>query len=140
MIDIKSLKVDDNLIEKTRKVIQENINAYAESSRDFNPIHIDPAFAAGTAAGGTIAHGMLILAYCSQMMTENFGKYWVESGKFNIRFKMPARPDDMLKIRGKVNRIQDEESTRLISCEILCSNQKDEVIISGEAKVRVEND
>ena len=100
MIDIKSLKVDDNLIEKTRKVIQENINAYAEASRDFNPIHIDPAFAAGTAAGGTIAHGMLILAYCSQMMTENFGKYWVESGKFNIRFKMPARPDDMLKIRG----------------------------------------
>jgi 3-hydroxybutyryl-CoA dehydratase len=140
MIDIKSLKVDDNLIEKTRKVIQENINAYAEASRDFNPIHIDPAFAAGTAAGGTIAHGMLIPAYCSQMMTDNFGKYWIESGKFNIRFKMPARPGDLLKIRGKVNKIQDEESTRLISCEILCSNQTDEVIISGEAKVRIEND
>jgi len=39
-------------------VTQDDINQYADVSGDFNPIHIDQEFAAGSRFGQTIAHGM----------------------------------------------------------------------------------
>ena len=49
----------DNLPSVVKHVTQRDINLYAEVSGDFNPIHVDEAFAAQTPLGGTIAHGML---------------------------------------------------------------------------------
>jgi 3-hydroxybutyryl-CoA dehydratase len=45
-----------NLPEIQKMVTQQNVNLYAEASRDFNPIHIDEEFARKTALGGTVAH------------------------------------------------------------------------------------
>jgi acyl dehydratase len=121
-------------------VTQEDINRYARASRDFNPIHIDEEFARQTPAGGTIAHGMLVLAYVSQMMTAAFGRDWLTGGRFNIRFKTPARPGDVLAIQGKVEKIQNEIEKTVVSCSVLCANQKNETVITGEAIVRVKHD
>jgi 3-hydroxybutyryl-CoA dehydratase len=131
------LQVGMALPEVQRHITQAVINAYAQASRDFNPVHIDPAFAAQTAAGGTIAHGMLDLAYCSQMLTQAFGINWLENGHLSVRFKMPARPGDDLTVRGKIEKIYAENGRTVVSCTILCTNQKDETIISGEAVVRI---
>jgi acyl dehydratase len=131
------LQIGLALPEVKRQITQENVNLYARASRDFNPIHIDPEFAKKTAAGGTIAHGMLDLAFCSQMMTAAFGKNWLEGGSFNIRFKMPARPGDVLTVQGKIEKISVEATKAVITCSVLCSNQKGETIISGEAVVRL---
>mgnify|MGYP006280600987 CR=1 FL=1 len=35
------------------------IEAYAQLTQDFNPIHLDPEFAARTPMGGVIAHGTM---------------------------------------------------------------------------------
>jgi 3-hydroxybutyryl-CoA dehydratase len=121
-------------------VTQEDINLYAKASRDFNPIHIDEEFARKTPAGGTIAHGMLILAYVSQMMTGAFGRSWLSGGRFNIRFKTPARPGDVLTIQGRIEKIQKETEQTVVNCSVLCANQKNESVITGEATVRVKND
>jgi len=43
----------------SRDIDMAAILAYAEITGDFNPIHVDPAFAATTAMGGVIAHGTL---------------------------------------------------------------------------------
>lgn len=126
-----------NLPEVKKTVRQENINLYAKASRDFNPIHIDEAFARKTPLGGTIAHGMLILAYVSQMMTATFGSAWLTGGKLNIRFKSPTRPGDNITVSGKVRRVEKSESHTLIDCGIVCSNQKGEAVITGDASVQV---
>lgn len=131
------LKEGMNLPEIKRNVIQENINLYAEASRDFNPIHIDEEFARKTPLGGTIAHGMLILAYVSQMLTVTFGLSWLKAGKLNVRFKVPARPGDTVTVSGKVRKVTGSGEQTLFDCELLCSNQKGEAIITGEAKVEV---
>jgi 3-hydroxybutyryl-CoA dehydratase len=131
------LQVGLPLPEVKRHITQEMINLYAQASRDFNPIHINPEFARKTAAGGTIAHGMLNLAFCSQMMTQAFGPDWLENGRFNVRFKMPARPGDDLTVQGKIEKILTESEKRVVNCSVLCSNQKGETIISGEAIVRI---
>ncbi len=120
-----------------RSIIQQNINLYAEASQDFNPIHIDEDFAKKTPLGGTIAHGMLILAYISQMMTAAFGQNWLSGGKLNVRFKAPARPGDTITISGKICRVEKSEDQTLITCDVLCTNQNGELVIIGETKVEV---
>jgi len=129
-----------NLHESNRIITQANINLYAEASRDFNPIHIDEDFAKKTPLGGTIAHGMLILAYVSQMMSAAFGRSWLAGGKLNVRFKTPARPGDTITVSGAISRIEKSEGQTLIHCDVLCRNQNGETVITGETSLRVEGD
>ncbi len=139
-IKLAELQVEQNLPEMTKLVTQTEINLYATAARDFNPIHIDEEFAKKTPLGGTIAHGMLVLSYVSQMLTGAFGMYWLTGGKLNIRFKAPARPGDVLTIQGKIEKIQKESEQTLVNCDILCANQKGEAVITGEATVRIKNE
>ncbi len=132
-----NIRQGDALPGAVRQVTQANINLYAEASGDFNPIHIDPEFAGKTQLGGTIAHGMLILAYVSEFMANSFGLSWLMGGKLNIRFKTAARPGDTLIINGSITKIESEDEHTLIYCDVLCQNQKSEPVIIGEAKVRV---
>ena len=111
-----------NLPEVKRVVTQQNISLYAEASQDFNPIHIDEAFAKKTALGGTIAHGMLILAYVSQMMTSAFGQRWLAGGHLNVRFKTPARPGDTITVSGNIRKLEKKDGQTTINCDILCNN------------------
>jgi 3-hydroxybutyryl-CoA dehydratase len=136
-LNYTTLQVGQNLPDLQKSISQEDIRLYAKASGDYNPIHIDEDFARQTPAGGTIAHGMLILAFASQMMTEAFGKDWLGGGHFNIRFKTPARPGDTISIQGKIRQIQDDNSRKVITCDILCSNPNGETVISGDAIVRI---
>ena len=138
-LQLSELNEGMNLPEIERLVTQENINLYAEASRDFNPIHIDEEFARKTPLGGTIAHGMLILAYISQMMTNAFGRSWLAGGKLDVRFRAPAHPGDTITVSGRIAKIDKSEGQTSIRCQVLCSNQKGESIITGEAKVGVKS-
>ena len=138
-LQLSDLKEGMNLFEITKKIVQKNINLYAEASRDFNPIHIDEEFAKQTPLGGTIAHGMLILAYVSQPMGSVFGRNWLAGGGLDIRFKAPARPGDTITVSGKIRSIKKQEVQALVRCDVLCQNQNGETVISGETKVRLRN-
>ncbi len=127
-----------NLPEMKKTVTQQQINLYAEASKDFNPIHIDEDFARKTPLGGTIAHGMLILAYVSQMMSAAFGRSWLTGGKLDVRFRTPARPGDTITVSGRISRIEKNEAQTSVHCDVLCRNQNDEDVITGETSVRVE--
>jgi len=120
-----------------KHINQEKIDRYAEASGDFNPIHVDISFAEKTPLGGTIAHGMLILAYISQMMTTAFGQTWLSGGRLSVRFKTPARPGDTITVSGKIKTIEPEGNKTLVSCDVLCQNQTGETVIIGEAWVRL---
>ncbi len=132
-----ALKEGASLPTLSKKVVQENVNQYARASGDFNPIHIDADYARQTPLGGTVAHGMLILAYLSQMMTDAFGRDWLSGGKLNIRFRAPARPGDVITASGSVRRIEKGDGYQMVDCEVLCRNQNDEPVITGDARVKV---
>ncbi len=112
---------------------QEKIDRYARASGDFNPIHVDPAFAAQTPFGGTIAHGMLLLAYLSEMLTGAFGRAWLSGGRLKVRFKGAARPGDVVTARGRVQRVKGERGV----CSVECLNHQGEVLVTGEAEVSI---
>jgi len=123
-----------------RQITQEKINFYAEASGDFNPIHVDESFAAKTPFGGTIAHGMLNLAYVSEMMTSAFGRSWLSGGKLRAKFKESARPGDTLTITGKIDCIEKKSDVSYANCFFEVRNQKDETIVAGEAMARLLDD
>ena len=122
----------------TKAVTQQNINLYAEASRDFNPVHINEQFARKTPLGGTIAHGMLILAYVSEMMTAAFGERWLSGGKLDVRFKAAARPGDTITVSGRIIKLEKVDGQTTITSAVLCSNQKGEAIITGEATLTLQ--
>lgn len=120
-----------------KQITQEKINLYAEASGDFNPIHVDESFAANTPFGGTIAHGMLNLAYVSEMMASVFGQDWSSSGRLRAKFKEVARPGDTLTIHSTVNSIEDRDGVSYANCSFEVRNQKDEVVVAGEATAKL---
>ncbi len=126
-----TLDVGTELAPVVRELTQEKINRYARAGGDGNPLHTDPEFAAGTQFGGTIAHGMLLLAYLSEMMTAEFGSAWLSGGRLKVRFKAPARPGDTV---SAVGRVLGAEGGRTV-CAVECRNQQDETLVSGEAEV-----
>ena len=127
----------DSLPSVVKQITQKDINLYAEASGDFNPIHVDESFAAQTPLGGTIAHGMLILAYISEMMTAAFGQSWLSGGKLSVRFKAPARPGDTITTSGKIDSIEHKEGIPYVNCSIESCNQKGETVITGGAVVKL---
>lgn len=120
-----------------KHITQEKINLYAEASGDFNPIHVDESFAASTPFGGTIAHGMLNLAYVSEMMASVFGEDWSSSGRLRAKFKEVARPGDTLTVNSAVNSIEDRDGVSYANCSFEVRNQKDEVVVAGEATAKL---
>ncbi len=124
-----TLEPGTELAPVVKEITQEKINRYALASGDGNPLHTDPEFAVKTMFGGTIAHGMLILAYLSEMMTAAFGRAWLSGGRLKVRFKAPARPGDTVSAVGRVVRAEGGRTV----CEVECRNQRDEVLVSGEA-------
>jgi 3-hydroxybutyryl-CoA dehydratase len=121
----------------SRQVTQEQINAYALASGDHNPLHTDPAYAATTPLGGTVAHGMLILAWLSALLTDGFGEDWIARGSFRIRFRAPARPGDTLTLSATVRTLQDAPAGRRATLDLLVANHRQETVIDGQATVPV---
>jgi len=118
------------------QVTQAQIDAYAAASGDHNLVHVDEAFARTTPMGGTIAHGMLVLAFISDMMTRAFGRAWLESGRLDVRFRAPARPGDTVTARAA----PAGGSGGLLTYRVECVNQAGEVVINGTATVREAED
>ena len=114
----------------TKQLTQHQINAYAAAADDYNPIHIDEAFAATSPFGGTIAHGMLVLATISEMMAASLGEVWLTSGRLKVRFKAPAKTTDTVTASATALELPDRQRYA-----VECKNQDGELLISGTAEV-----
>jgi 3-hydroxybutyryl-CoA dehydratase len=110
-----------------RTLSQEQLQAYADASHDHNPIHVDPEFARSTPFGGTIAHGMLVLALIGEMMQASFGGRWTSSGRLKVRFKAPARPGDTITASA--------DATGENTYAVTCVNQRGDMLIEGRASI-----
>ncbi len=135
MTDAAPVKVGDALASLDRAVTQEGIGKYAQASGDFNPLHLDAQFAEATHYGRIVAHGMLVLAYISDMMGRSFGSHWPESGRLKVRFRAPVYPGDRVTTSGEVTRISEEGGLLRVDCAVRCCRQDGEEVINGEASV-----
>ena len=116
-------------------VTQDQINRYAEVSGDSNPVHVDAGFAAETTFGRIVAHGMLVLAFVSEMLTRQFGQEWLESGTLKVRLKAPVYRGDSVLTYGVVSRLVPESGLHRVQCDIGCRKADGQEVITGVASL-----
>ena len=134
------VQVGDDLPEIRREITQEKIGSYAKVAGDYNPIHLDEAYAETTQFGGRIAHGMLVAATISELMTSAFRKDWIETGKLKIRLRAPVYPGDTIIVTGMVKNTKEIDGQTLITCGVDITREAlGQVSITGEASLLVTN-
>ena len=133
----RDIRIGETLPIVQKTITQDQIHRYAEASGDFNPVHVNPTFAASSRFGGTIAHGMMVAAAISEVMTAAFGTHWLESGKLKIRFRAPVSPGDAISTFGEVTKVTAGESANEVLCSVGVRRQTGEDAIAGEATVKV---
>ena len=117
----------------SRAITQDRLTAYAAASGDDNPLHLDEGFASSTRFGGIIAHGMLTLAFISEMMTAHHGEAWLTGGSLRVRFKGAAYIGDTVQTWGRFARSSDESLTFNVG---VVNPSSGEDLISGTASVK----
>src|SRR3989344_3718732 len=118
-----------------RSFSEKEIRAFSELIGDLNPMHIDINYAQKTAYGGIIVHGMLVASLFSTLVGMYLpGKYCVYLSQ-DIKFRKPVKPNEKIKVKGRVKNKIDSLYILEIETEIL--NEFGEVAINGEAMVKV---
>ncbi|HLY30285.1 MAG TPA: MaoC family dehydratase N-terminal domain-containing protein [Ktedonobacterales bacterium] len=119
-----------------KRITQQQINAYADASGDHNPIHIDPAAARAVGLDGTIAHGMLSMAFLGQVVTDWLTAQPTPGGwlaRLRVRFQAMARPGDTLSCQGVLGERKDGRQ-RL---DLWIDNQQGERLTTGDADAAI---
>lgn len=129
------LRVGDEISPVTFPISQEGINRYAEVSEDFNPLHINEEFARNTPFKGTIAHGLMTLAFVSQVMTKWHWKGWLSGGSLDISFIAPLRPGDEVSIKGRI--VEKDDLLRRVIIELDVTNQTGQKIVAGNTEIQL---
>src|SRR5690606_35815969 len=120
--------------EKVIHVSDDRIRLFAEASDDFNPVHLDDAFASKTAYRGRIAHGLLSASFGSAVVgtiLPGAGAIYISQ---TLGFHLPVRIGDMVRIQITVIELDHEGARAQLKCEGFV---EDKLIMDGVAVVRV---
>jgi acyl dehydratase len=114
-------------------VDQARIDAFADATEDRQFIHIDPAAAAQTPFGGTIAHGFLTLSLLSRMAADAMlipdgVNMAVNYGLDRVRFLAPVRSGSRVRGRFTLDSIEEKAPGQVLMRHIVT------VEIEGEDK------
>lgn len=128
----------DSLPRLARTVTQQMIDAYAEASGDFNPIHVDPGYARGGPFGRTIAHGLMTLAFAAQVLNEWSGGGFDAEGEIDVAFVGPVFAGDTVEVAATVEEIVEREGRRCARVKLAC-RAGERQILAGFALQPIEN-
>jgi len=119
--------------EKTVEVTEARIQLFAEASDDFNPVHMDDAYASRTAYRGRIAHGLLSASFGSAVVgtvLPGAGAIYLHQ---SLTFEKPVRIGDRVTARVTVAAVDPETARVTLKTEGWIGDQ---FIMGGEAVVR----
>src|ERR1700761_2916955 len=120
--------------EKRVTVTEQRIAQFAEASDDFNPVHMDEAFASKTAYRGRIAHGLLSASFGSAVVgtiLPGAGAIYLSQ---TLNFYKPVRIGDVVTARVTVGSIDEASARVVLHCQALVG---EDVVMEGDATVRV---
>lgn len=132
-IDWDAVQVGDTLPERTAGPISRTVLAlFAGGSGDHNPIHVDIDFAKKFGFDDVFAHGMLSMAYLTQLVTQ-----WVPQDRIrslNVRFALITPVKASPVSSGTVTRVFEEDGRK---CAVLTLQTVVDgaVTLQGEAVV-----
>ncbi|TMC23534.1 MAG: dehydratase [Chloroflexi bacterium] len=102
---------------------------YAGASGDFNPLHTDPKVGELIGTDGIIAHGMLIMGFVGQLLSDYVGPESLR--KFNVRFKGMTRLGDVITCTGTVTEKYERDGEGRIAGKVQAVDQNGDVKVAG---------
>jgi 3-hydroxybutyryl-CoA dehydratase len=119
----------------TKTITDDDIRAFADLTGDNNPVHLDDRFAKTTRFGRRIAHGMLSAGLISAVLANRLPGTGTVYLSQSLTFVAPVYPGDTITARVTVTKVREDKP--IVTLETICTNQKDEPVIRGEAVVLV---
>lgn len=113
-------------------VTQRQIDQYAAISGADDPLHVDPAFAATTRFGGTIAQGLLMFGQLAELLVRQAGGDGTAAPclTLNIDFRGPVRPGQTVRLLGA--RLAQQGPT---TYALTCTDSAAKPLLRGEGSV-----
>ncbi|HEX8174838.1 MAG TPA: MaoC family dehydratase [Pyrinomonadaceae bacterium] len=119
----------------TKTITDDDIRTFADLTTDYNPVHLDDDFAKTTRFGRRIAHGMLGAGLISAVLANKLPGTGTVYLSQSLSFVAPVYPGDTITARVTVTKVRADKP--IVTLETVCTNQKDEPVIRGEAVVLV---
>jgi 3-hydroxybutyryl-CoA dehydratase len=117
----------------TKTITDDDIRTFADLTGDYNPVHLDDEFAKTTRFGRRIAHGMLSAGLISAVLANKLPGTGTVYLSQSLAFVAPVYPGDTITARVTVTRVREDKP--IVTLETICTNQRDEPVIRGEAVV-----
>ncbi|HMM28834.1 MAG: MaoC/PaaZ C-terminal domain-containing protein [Chloroflexota bacterium] len=124
-----------------RTITEADIVSFAGLSGDFNPMHTDAAYAAGTQFGQRVAHGLLGLSVASGLSYQlGFldGTVLAFTG-LEWKFRAPIVIGDTIRVQVKVTKKREMKAAGggFVSFDVQVVNQEGKVTQKGEWTILV---
>ncbi len=116
-------------------ITQEKLDKFVDLTGDDNPLHLSEEFAKNTPCKGRVVHGMLSASYVSTLVGKHLpgeGALWLAQ---SMEFLHPVRLGDTLTFEAEVTEIHPRQ--QILNLAIKVTNQHEQVVLSGTAKVRL---
>jgi 3-hydroxybutyryl-CoA dehydratase len=127
---IHELKVGDSAqISKT--ITETDINDFAKVTGDFNPLHLDQAYAENTFFKGRIAHGLLSVGLLSSILGNILPGHGTIYLSHEIKFLAPVRIGDTITAKVEVIEVVPEKNRA--EFRTTCMNQDGKIVVDGIA-------
>lgn len=121
----------------SKTITDDDIRAFADLAGDYNSAHLDDEYSRKTRFGRRVAHGMLSASLISTVIgTQLPGSGTIYLSQ-SFKFVAPVFPGDTVTAKATVKAIRDDKP--IVTLETVCTNQRGETVITGEAVVLVEN-
>ena len=126
----EDVQVGDTISELVKPALSHiQLVRYAGASGDFNPLHTDPKFGEMVGTGGIIAHGMLIMGFVGQLLSDYVGPAALR--KFGVRFRGMTRLDDVITCTGTITEKYEADGEGRIAGKVQAVDQNGDVKVSG---------
>jgi acyl dehydratase len=102
---------------------------YAGASGDFNPLHTDPKIGESIGTGGIIAHGMLIMGFVGELLSDYIGPHALR--KFGVRFRGMTHLDDEITCTGTITEKYEANGEARIAGKVQAADQNGDVKVTG---------
>jgi 3-hydroxybutyryl-CoA dehydratase len=127
---IDEIKVEDSAqISKT--ITEGDIELFARVTGDFNPLHLDHAYAEKTIFKGRIAHGLLSVGLISALLGNILPGHGTIYLSQEVKFLAPVRIGDTITARVEVIELIPEKNRAQF--RTTCVNQEGKLVLDGLA-------
>ena len=132
--DLASAAVGDRLVFKTfPPITRHRLALYCGASGDHNPIHVDIDFARQAGFPDVFSHGMLVMAYLGQALTDAVPPQAIRS--FSTRFAAITQLGARLTCEGTVTELFEAAGEKRARLALTTKDADGEVKLAGEAVV-----